>query len=171
MTAGSSCFGELESAFEVCGDGGRLSEREASGDRPWRNEAAAATRVVRSIGERGEAGEASSERPTGPIGEQGIREEEDREFSGDSGGRMAALRKSRGVTGDRSSEGGCWRWVCCCCREYCGEDLRARGEGKGTERGEKEGREVEKRSGVLGLTKVCCCCCCCCCCGLGLRDS
>jgi hypothetical protein len=31
--------------------------------------------------------------------------------------------------------------------------LRARGEGKGTERGEKMGRE-EKR-GVVGLTKVC----------------
>jgi hypothetical protein len=32
--AAISGFGELESALEVCGDGGRLSDREASGDRP-----------------------------------------------------------------------------------------------------------------------------------------
>ena len=110
-TLACNCLGELESALEVCGDGGKLREREAKGDRPCRK---AATRVVRSIGERGEAGEASRERPTGPIGEQGIREEE-RELSGESGGRMAALRRSRGVTGERSKEEGCWRCVCCCC--------------------------------------------------------
>jgi hypothetical protein len=82
-----------------------LREREASGDRPWREKAA--TRVLRSIGERGEAGDARRDRPTGPIGEHGIREE--RAFRGDSGGNMEALRKSRGVTGDRNSEGGCCR--------------------------------------------------------------
>jgi hypothetical protein len=32
--AAISGFGELESALEVCGDGGRLSDREASGERP-----------------------------------------------------------------------------------------------------------------------------------------
>jgi len=150
-------FGELESALDVCGEGGRLSDRDARGDRPWRKEAAAATRVVRSMGERGEAGEARRERPTGPIGEQGIRERE--EFSGESGGRIAALRRSRGVTGDLRREG--WRWVGGWRGEdwggraeaVWGEDLRARGDGKGTERGEKMGRE-EKR-GVVGLTKVC----------------
>jgi hypothetical protein len=110
------------------------------------------------MGERGEAGEASRDRPTGPIGEQGMRERE--AFSGESGGRMAALRRSRGVTGDRRSEG--WRLVVGG-GAVCGEDLSARGEGKGTERGEKMGRE-EKR-GVVGLTKVCCGW------GRGLRDS
>ena len=79
------------------------------------------------MGERGEAGEASKDRPTGPIGEQGTRHL----LTGDEGGSMAALRRSRGVTGDRKvvrcrGERGC----------VSGDDLRARGEGKGIARGE-----------------------------------
>ena len=84
-------MGELESVDEVWGEGGRFSEREANGDRPCLKE-----RVLKSMGERGEAGEASRERPTGPMGEQGTRHL----LTGEEGGRMAALRKSRGVTGD-----------------------------------------------------------------------
>ena len=70
----------------------------ASGDRPRLALVRALGRgTLRSMGARGEAGEESSERPTGPIGEQ---------LSsllrcGDCGGRIAELRRSRGVTGER----------------------------------------------------------------------
>lgn len=83
--------------------------------------------MLRSIGERGEAGEASNDRPTGPMGEQGTRHL----LTGEDGGKMAALRRSLGVTGERSVVR--WRGERGCAS---GEDIMARGEGKGTARGE-----------------------------------
>lgn len=56
--------------------------------------------VLRSIGERGEAGDESNERPTCPMGEQDNRLGR-KDPDGESGGRMAAFLKSRGVTGER----------------------------------------------------------------------
>lgn len=75
------------------GVGGRLREREARGDLPRPGLV-----VVRSIGALGEAGEERRERPTGPMGEAVIILDRWGEF----GGRMAELRRSRGVTGDLS---------------------------------------------------------------------
>ncbi len=107
--------------------------------------------MLRSIGERGEAGEASNERPTGPIGEQGtpLLLPEERYLcvnGGDCGGKIAALRRSLGVTGERKCV--CWRSGDCglntpllfdppgvrllCVDEDNGEDFKASGEGKGT---------------------------------------
>lgn len=74
------------------GEGGRLRERLANGDRPIR-----LGRVVRSIGARGEAGDERRDRPTGPIGEH----VNSLERVGEFGGRIAEFRRSRGVIGDR----------------------------------------------------------------------
>ena len=74
-------FGELESV-EVCGDGGRFRDLEASSKRPGQK-----CQVLRSMGERGESGEARRERPTRPMGEQGTRHLLPRE----EGVRMAAF--------------------------------------------------------------------------------
>ena len=126
-------------SVEVCGEGGRFRDLEASGERPWRK-----CRVLRSMGERGEAGEARRERPTGPMGEQGTRHL----LPGEEGGRMAAFRRSRGVTGDLNGvraqgDSGC----------ASGKDLVASGEGKGTARGEKLGRGDCICETGLGLAK------------------
>ena len=80
------------------GVGGRLRDREARGERPRPETERAVLRTVRSIGARGEAGEERRERPTGPMGEQVI----SLDLCGECGGRMAELRRSRGVTGERS---------------------------------------------------------------------
>jgi len=52
----------MEALAEGRGDGGKLRDREARGDRPILE-----VLVVRSIGDRGEV---KRERPTGPMGEQ-----------------------------------------------------------------------------------------------------
>lgn len=70
------------------GEGGKLREREARGERPILE-----VLVVRSMGERGEV---KRERPTCPMGEQWMVR-----WYGDWGGRIALLRQSRGVTGER----------------------------------------------------------------------
>lgn len=80
------------------GVGGRLRDLEASGERPRPERAVCGVRTLRSMGARGEAGEERRERPTGPMGEQVI----SLDLCGELGGRMEALRRSRGVTGDRS---------------------------------------------------------------------
>lgn len=74
------------------GEGGRFRERLANGDRPI-----LLGRVVRSIGALGEAGDERRDLPTGPIGEHVNSFERVGEF----GGRIAELRRSRGVIGDR----------------------------------------------------------------------
>jgi len=74
------------------GEGGRVRERLANGDRPIR-----LGRVERSIGALGEAGEERRERPTGPIGEH----VKSLERVGELGGRIDELRRSRGVMGER----------------------------------------------------------------------
>jgi len=109
------------------GEGGRLRALEARGERPW---CLKVGRTLRSIGERGEAGDASRERPTGPIGEHGTRF-----LLPGEGGKIAAFLRSRGVTGDRSREVR-WRGEIGLVR---GDDFSARGEGKGTARGEGRG--------------------------------
>ena len=95
--------------LEAGGVGGRLRLLLASGDRPRLALVRALGRgTLKSMGARGEAGEESSERPTGPIGEQ---------LSsllrcGDCGGRIAELRRSRGVTGERRPVY-CFSGACC----------------------------------------------------------
>lgn len=74
------------------GEGGRFRERLANGDRPI-----LLGRVVRSIGALGDAGDERRDLPTGPIGEHANSFERVGEF----GGRIAELRRSRGVIGDR----------------------------------------------------------------------
>lgn len=74
------------------GEGGRFRERLANGDRPI-----LLGRVVRSIGALGDAGDERRDLPTGPIGEHVNSFERVGEF----GGRIAELRRSRGVIGDR----------------------------------------------------------------------